>query len=85
MAVSAIYNVPVRRIMGVSQERQDVNARHAAWWVAYETGRLTTVQLGKIFRRHHTTVVYGKRQAVARREREGEFRRITDKLVERFG
>lgn len=57
-AVSLAHMVPVQQIISNMRARKIVDARHHAAWELIRRKRLTTVDVGKIMRRDHTTVVH---------------------------
>lgn len=51
------FGITVEQLLGPSRRREYVEARNRAI-VRTAEGRLSTVQIGKIFNRHHTTILY---------------------------
>ncbi len=60
--VAEHYGCPVDDIMGHSRVADIIQARHHAMWICARDTRLTYPQIGRAFRRDHSTVIH----AVAR-------------------
>ncbi len=56
--VSRITGVSVEDIRGPKQSRKVARARHAAMFLAYRDLDVSTTQIGRVFNRDHTSVVY---------------------------
>lgn len=48
-------------VVGRERTRNAVRPRQAAMWLAYKLRPCSLTELGQVFRRHHTTVLYGVR------------------------
>lgn len=59
-AAGDLYGVMVDDICGESRDPAVVRARHMTCWLLRERG-YTTVRIGEILRRDHSTVIYGSR------------------------
>lgn len=59
-AAGDLYGVMVDDICGESRDPAVVRARHMTCWLLRERG-YTTVRIGEILRRDHSTVIYGAR------------------------
>ena len=59
-AAADLYGVLVDNICGDSRDPAVVRARHMTCWLLRERG-YTTVRIGEILRRDHSTVIYGSR------------------------
>lgn len=72
------------RILSPSRLDEVVSARHAAIWLAREVTRKSMPQIGLAFDRDHSTVIDACHSAERRRERDPEFRAMTDRLRQLF-
>jgi len=61
-AISRHMNVSVQQIRGHDRIREFVQARHAVWAVARYYLQYTFPRLARLYRRDHTTVMYGIRK-----------------------
>lgn len=59
-------------VTGSERTQASVRPRHAAMWLAYKLKPSTLTELGRAFRRHHTTVLYGVRAYERRLARDAE-------------
>ena len=60
------FQVTVKSIRGTTRTPSVGSARQAACVVLHEHFRLSSVEIGKILQRHHTTVLYSLRSALNR-------------------
>jgi chromosomal replication initiation ATPase DnaA len=58
LGVSQASGVPVKNIRSRKQNRSTCMARNAAIWIAREATGTTWSELGRMFRRDHTTIRY---------------------------
>lgn len=82
-AVSDALDVPPRRMDGNSKEADAVLARATAAWVLRQAGA-SFVEIGRLLRRHHSTVMSGIRRIEARRKADERFAEVSNELAERF-
>lgn len=61
-AVAAEFNVTVKDLVGASRTPSLIRARRAACMVLREYFQLSSVEIGKIVQRDHTTVLYTLRK-----------------------
>ena len=59
-------------ILGRERTRASVRPRQAAMWLAYKLKPCSLLDLGRAFRRHHTTVLYSVRAYERRLARDAE-------------
>ena len=76
-------DVPFELVMSGCRSADCFRAKQAAVWVL-RTRRepppsYTTI--ARILNQHHATTIHAMRQAVVKREREPDFRRLTDQLL----
>jgi chromosomal replication initiation ATPase DnaA len=57
-----LYNVSPAQLVGQSRQHHLVEVRHLCWWLCYTRLRLTYTLIGRLFNRHHTTIMHGIRQ-----------------------
>lgn len=71
--VSAAYSVTEADIFGNSRKEHIIEARHAAMWEVHKRKpHLSANQIGKIFRRDHTSILSALRKMEARSTQHGE-------------
>lgn len=58
--VAATYNVNVSDILGDSRKQPLVMPRQIAMYLAHDITGLSLVEIGKVFNRDHTTVIYAR-------------------------
>ncbi len=77
-----LTNVSVREISGRSRHVHIVRARFAVVWAARKGLGKSAPEIGRLLDdRDHTSIIHAERAARDRRERDPEFRDLTDKLV----
>jgi hypothetical protein len=54
-----LYNVTPAQLVGESRQHHLVEIRHLCWFLAYTRLRLTLTLIGRVFNRHHTTILHG--------------------------
>lgn len=57
-----LYNVTAEQLLSPSRQHHLVEIRQLCWFLCYTRLRLTYTLIGRIFNRHHTTVLHGIRQ-----------------------
>lgn len=66
-AVAARHHLTLWQLCGVARAQRYSMPRDEAFWLAYQTGRYSSTQIGRYFgNRDHTTVLYGIRRHAAR-------------------
>lgn len=82
--VAAGFGVPVTAMASRSRRKPVSAARQAGYWVVRQRfARLSWPMIGKLFGgRDHSTVIYGAREAEARRAGDPEYRALTDALAQ---
>lgn len=54
-----LYNVSPAQLIGTSRQHHLVEVRQLCWFLAYTRLRLTHTLIGRIFNRHHSTIISG--------------------------
>lgn len=54
-----LYNVTPQQLMSSSRQHHLVEVRQLCWYLCYTRLRLTHTLIGRIFNRHHSTVIHG--------------------------
>ena len=80
VAVARAFGMAPLRLTGPQRSKALVLARHVAMYLCRETTGRTLKEIGKEFRRDHSTVTYGIRKIAAQRERDLGL----DKMLERL-
>lgn len=57
--IAESFHVTVEGMLGNGKRRSNVVARHALWAAIYRDGRLSFTEMGALFGRDHTTILYG--------------------------
>lgn len=57
--IAAAYEISIEDIHGRSHRPEIVRARHAAMYLIREHTELSYPQIGRLFNRHHTSVLHG--------------------------
>lgn len=65
--VAARHGVSVDDLIGPSRQRTITRARHEAMWLMRQATTRSLPSIGRVFRRHHTTVLFGIREHEERR------------------
>lgn len=60
-ATAAFYKLDITDLHAKSSQRKFARPRQVAFYIAREVTKASLPQLGRAFRRHHTTVLYGIR------------------------
>jgi len=80
--VAADYGVTREELIGPQRKPRFVEPRQVAIWIVFRSTRASLPRVGALFGgRDHTTVLHSVRRVEARRVRDGEFRRRTDRLM----
>lgn len=82
VAVSTAFGVPPLKLVGPQRSKPVVLARHVAMYLCRETTGRTLKEIGKEFRRDHSTVTYGIQRIAAARERDLGLNRILERLLD---
>lgn len=73
-SVAAAYGITVEQMLGKSVKRQYTHARHVAIYLVGEIkDNLSTLALGRLFRCHHTSIIYAYRVIRTRVLEDDEF------------
>jgi len=78
--VAKFYGVTVAEILSPRREYRLSEPRHVAMWCAARLTGLSFPQLGRAFRRDHTTIMYAVRQVAKRRAANPAVEAETDDL-----
>ena len=81
IAVATAFGVAPLRLTAAQRSKTLVLARHVAMYLCRETTGRTLKEIGKGFRRDHSTVTYGIRRIAAQRERDLGLDRILERLL----
>ena len=57
--IAKAANLSVEEISGRSREKEAVEARHIAWFIAHDYLRYTYLYIARMYGRDHTTIMYG--------------------------
>lgn len=77
-----VFGISKRRLLSRSHTDEDSRARHAGMWVAHEYG-YSFAEIGKIFKRHHTTCILGATNVNIYRERWPWYAQACDLILQR--
>ena len=83
--VAGLAGVPIESMGAESQRRVHVYPRWAAMYVAAKHYGYSLQQIGRRFRRDHTSVGHAVRQAAKLRETDGEIRDLIDRATYALG
>ena len=61
-AVAATFKVEPKALLSRSRCRRFARPRHVAMWLCLRSGKRSTTQVGRMFGRDHTSVMYGRNQ-----------------------
>ena len=78
------YGITKAEFMGNRRLKRLAIPRHVAFWLALKVTGASSAQIGRAFKRDHTTVLYGCRNAEAWRQRDVALRAWTDQVVATF-
>lgn len=85
--VAEIFEVEPYKLVGRSRQKPLVHHRHTAIWVVHQCfPYLSRPMIGRLFgNRDHTTIIHALRNIEYRRERDAEYRELTDLIVSELG
>lgn len=81
VAVATAFGLPLLRLTGPQRTQEVVLARHVAMYLCRETTGRTLKEIGKEFRRDHSTVTHGIRRIAGQRERDLGLDRMVERLM----
>ena len=81
LAVATAFGLAPLRLVGPQRSQEIVLARHAAMYLSRELTGRTLKEIGKEFRRDHSTVTHGIRRIAAQRERDLGLDRVLERLL----
>lgn len=80
-AVSETTGIPVDEMMGPRRFRKIVDARHAAFYVAWSVGH-TTTDIGRYFGRDHSTVVVARDKVMSMLDFDARMEKVVKESIE---
>lgn len=83
-AVAKAFGMAPLRLIGPQRGKALVLARHVAMYLCRETTGRTLQDIGREFRRDHSTVTYGIRRIATARERDLGLNRILERLLDQL-
>ena len=83
--VAGIAGIPIESMTAESQRRVHVRPRWVAMYIAHSRYGYSLFQIGRRFRRDHTSVSYAMQQMAKLRESDGEVRDLLDRSVYALG
>ena len=84
VAVAKAFGFPPLRLVGKQRANVLSLARHVAMYLCRQTTGRTLVEIGKEFRRDHSTVTYGIRRVAAARKRDLGLNRLIERLLDQL-
>ena len=84
VAVAKAFGFAPLRLVGKQRSNVLVLARHVAMYLCRKTTSRTLVEIGKEFRRDHSTVTYGVRRIATARKRDLGLNRLLERLLEQL-
>lgn len=81
VAVATSFGLPPLRLTGPQRTQEVVLARHVAMYLCRELTGRTLKEIGKEFRRDHSTVTHGIRRIAGQRERDLGLDRMVERLI----
>lgn len=81
VAVATAFGIPPLRLRGRQRTQEVVLARHVAMYLCRELTGRTLKEIGREFRRDHSTVTHGIRRIEGQRERDLGLDRILERLA----
>ncbi len=84
VAVAKAFGFAPLRLVGKQRSNVLVLARHVAMYICRKTTGRTLVEIGKEFRRDHSTVTYGVRRIAAARKRDLGLNRLLERLLDQL-
>ena len=83
-AVCALYHVERKQLFSRSRSQRTVMARQLGIFLCRELTMGSTTEIGKVFGRDHTTVIYAIAKMRLRRESSAPFRKTVDQILARL-
>lgn len=84
VAVAKAFGFAPLRLVGKQRSNVLVLARHVAMYLCRKTTGRTLVEIGKEFRRDHSTVTYGIRRVAAARKRDLGLNKLLERLLDQL-
>ena len=84
VAVAKAFGFAPLRLVGKQRSNVLVLARHVGMYVCRKTTGRTLVEIGKEFRRDHSTVTYGIRRIAAARQRDLGLNKLLERLIDQL-
>ncbi|MDE2881889.1 MAG: chromosomal replication initiator protein DnaA [Acidobacteriota bacterium] len=84
VAVAKAFGFAPLRLVGKQRSNVLVLARHVAMYLCRKTTGRTLVEIGKEFRRDHSTVTYGIRRIAAARKRDLGLNKLLERLLDQL-
>ncbi|MYF77741.1 MAG: chromosomal replication initiator protein DnaA [Acidobacteria bacterium] len=84
VAVAKAFGFAPLRLVGKQRSNVLVLARHVAMYLCRKTTGRTLVEIGKEFRRDHSTVTYGVRRIAAARKRDLGLNKLIERLLDQL-
>lgn len=84
VAVAKAFGFAPLRLVGRQRSNVLVLARHVAMYLCRQTTGRTLVEIGKEFRRDHSTVTYGIRRIAAARKRDLGLNKLIERLLDQL-
>lgn len=84
VAVAKAFGFAPLRLVGKQRSNVLVLARHVAMYLCRQTTGRTLVEIGKEFRRDHSTVTYGIRRIAAARKRDLGLNKLLERLLDQL-
>ena len=85
IAAADAFGVQLLRLQGPQRSQDLVLARHVAMYVCREVTGLTLQEIGRAFRRDHSSVAYGVRRVRHQCRRDAGLDRLVESLIARLG
>ena len=83
-ATSTAFGVPLLRLAGMQRSQDLVLARHVAMYICREVTNHTLKEIGREFRRDHSSVTYGIRRVEHQRSRDPGLDRLVERMILQF-
>jgi chromosomal replication initiation ATPase DnaA len=77
----AAYQITQDELLGGGRKRLATEARLVTYWLYRVYTPLSTLAIGELLSKDHSTVIAGARRCVRMRERDERFRAFTDELA----
>lgn len=82
LKISRLLNVKLNDLKGKRRFAELTNKRHEAFWLLREVGGLTYKNIGQIFNRHHSSVIFAVQKVEQRKEDELKYKNYLRHLRE---